>query len=469
MRNNLLASAAAASALLYSAGAFAQSATVNTLQGSANSLAGAVNATNYLPDPGTVIVRLGGHYNFYAAAVTESGDKAPGFKQQVQQFGDYLHLSPSVDGVAANGMRYGVYTDIWDEHPGLAGVANGAGGGSISSITNNERYNSTLYLRHAYSYIGAPAVGTLRFGTDGVATLFQTGTFENFNDGGWNGDAYEMVGGNSEPTWPFAAVGNLYGPAKVTYLSPQIYGFEAGISYEPTTSFNNIFDQCNTASSGCARASASNVAGDLARRRNLVNPEIRFRGTVGPVGIAAEIGFIGSGNVQADAGGLTPAAAAAFALAPRYRGLDIGIGGIAITFSGLTVGGHVQAGSYNGQYGLAPVGSDTTIAGLVGASYTVGPVIVGASAFQYDSPGNSHAGVTPALLNVGQLRERGVAAGGTYTLVPGLSLFLDYLWGSRKENGYDLLNGATTYKTATPTQNNETRAQLLGLGTQLRW
>jgi hypothetical protein len=54
-------------------------------------------------------------------------------------------------------------------------------------------------------------------------------------------------------------------------------------------------------------------------------------------------------------------------------------------------------------------------------------------------------------------------------VVPGLSLFLDYLYGDRKENGYDLLNGGATFGSANATSNNRTRAQLIGFGTQLRW
>jgi hypothetical protein len=485
MKKNLLASAAVLAGLTYAAGASAQSVTSTTLQGSANGLYGAVNPT-MVPDPGSVVVRFGGHYNFYAGAVADSGRVATGAKQQAQEFGDYLHISPSVDGVAANGLRYGVYSDFWMEHPGTSttatattgstGVQNGAGGGSIGSITNNERTNSTLYLRHAWAYVGLPTIGTLRVGTDGPTTLFQTGTFENFNDGGWNGDIPDFVSGNAGPTWPFAAVGNLYGPSKATYLSPQLYGFEIGLSYEPTTSFNNIYDQCNVAGTGCARNDSSNVASDLARRRNTLNTEMRYRGTFGPIGVAAEVGWMGSGTVGANQGGLAGAALTSYQSAARYRGFNIGIGGLAITYGGLTVGGHIQGGDYNGQWGLAPAGGPHSLAYLLGASYTVGPVIVGVQAFQYNSPGNSFAytGVpTAAQVHVGQERERGIAAGGTYTLTPGVSLFLDYLWGDRKENGFDLLTGTgTTFNGATGVDshlNNQTRASLIGTGLQIRW
>ena len=39
----------------------------------------------------------------------------------------------------------------------------------------------------------------------------------------------------SQPTWPFADVGQLYTTNKVIYLSPQFYGVDFGIAYEPNT------------------------------------------------------------------------------------------------------------------------------------------------------------------------------------------------------------------------------------------
>lgn len=419
-------------------------------------MAGGVNASD-VPEVGSIRVRLGGHVNFYAAALSDTGDRAPGFKQAQYAFGDYAHLNPSVDGVAANGLRYGTFVDIWNEKP----IA--SGGGTGGSISNVDRTAGALYVRRAWVYLGLPTLGTIRVGSgDSPAGLFQTGTFENFNDAGWNGDVPLLISGNAAPIWPFALVGNLYTPTKATYLSPQYKGFEFGVSYEPNTSQFTTFDgACNVAGTGCARLSASNLAADLARRRNMVNPEIRYRGTFGPVGLAVEAGYMGSGKVAADPAGPGNTITAT---TTRYRGFNIGIGGIAVTYGGLTVGGHVQAGAYNEQWGLAPAQGPDAFAWLAGASYAIGPVIVGGSFYQFDSAGASFTNFTPAGRSVGQRRERGVAGGGTYTLVPGVSLFLSLLYGERKENNYDLLNN-----TIGSTANNKTRSELISLGTQLRW
>ena len=456
MRKSLLASVTVACGLLHCGFAAAQSSTVNGLQPDVRSMAGGVNPTD-VPEPGSIRVRLGGHVNFYAAAISDSGERAPGFKQANYGFGDYLHLNPSVDGVAANGLRYGTFGDIWNEKP------TPPGGGTYGSISNVDRTAGALYVRRAWVYAGLPSVGTIRVGSgDSPAGLFETGTFENFNDGGWNGDVPLLISGNASPVWPFALVGNLYTPTKVTYLSPQFHGLEFGVSYEPNTSQFTTFDgSCATASTGCGRLSSSNQALDLGRRRNMVNPELRYRAVLGGVGVAAELGYMGSGHVTADPSG---PGSTITANTPNFRGFNMGIGGIALTYGGLTVGGHVQAGAFNSQWGLAPRGGPDAFAWIAGASYAAGPVIVGGSFFQYDSAGNSFQDFTAAGRTVGQLRERGVAAGGTYTVVSGLSLFLSYLYGDRKESNYDLLNGVVGTK-----NNNVVHSQLISVGTQLRW
>ena len=147
--------------------------------------------------------------------------------------------------------------------------------------------------------------------------------------------------------------------------------------------------------------------------------------------------------------------------------------------TGMGLGGKV-----NGQWSLAPKNASDATAWLAGASYTYGPVIVGASFFEYWSPGVSGPNglvTVPAALGpyvqpgfsplAGQRRERGVAAGGTYSVAPGLALFASYLWGDRFENGYNFI----TNQTSTPTQplagaqNNYVHAQLFMLGTSFTW
>ena len=86
-----------------------------------------------------------------------------------------LRLYPGFDGVAANGLHYGAAAEIR------------INGGQSAS-------DETLYVFQAYGYLGLPKFGQFSFGQqNGPTTVFETGTFEGFNDGGWNGDIEGMI------------------------------------------------------------------------------------------------------------------------------------------------------------------------------------------------------------------------------------------------------------------------------------
>lgn len=437
-------------------------ATVSLANAQTVTLPSLMPSTTPTPAPGTVTVRLGAKLNFYAGYLADSGDKTPGYKQDNYEFGDYVRLYPSMDGVAANGLKYGVFAEIRAES------GYGAGGGALGSISGQDTKRGTLYWRREYGYVGTDKIGTLRFGaTDPTSGLFETGTFENFNDGAWNGDIPDFFSSAAVPGWPFQVIGAWYTTTKVVYLSPQFAGFDFGFSYEPNTGNVSPLDGCAYATtapatgvagfgSSCDRLSSSSTAADLGRRRNTIDTAVRYRGAFGPLGMALTGGFIGSQKVNWDGVGSAPV---------RYNGLEIGDFGATATLAGLTVGGHIQFGNENGSGGpLLPVGSKPEFVWLAGLSYTVGPMIVGGSFFQNNTAGHSgevSQGFSPT---VGQLRERGIAAGGTLTLAPGVSLFLDYLYGDRKESGYNLLGDSEP-----ATAHNVTTGQLIGIGTQLRW
>jgi len=421
-----------------------------------------VPGTTPTPAPGTITVRLGAKFNFYAGYLADSGDKTPGFKQANYELGDYVRLYPSMDGVAANGLKYGVFAELRHES------GYGAGGGALGSISGQDTKRGTVYFRREYAYLGTDQIGTVRFGaTDPPSGLFETGTFENFNDGGWNGDVPDFFSSSAAPGWPFQVIGAWYTPTKIVYLSPQFAGFDFGFSYEPNSGNVSPLDGCPYATtapatgvagfgSSCDRLSSSSNAADIHRRRNTIDTAVRYRGAFGPVGLAATAGFIGSQHVNWDGVASAPT---------RYNGLEIGDFGATVTVAGLTVGGHVQFGNENGSGGsLLPVGSKPEFVYLAGVSYTVGPVIVGTSFFQNNLAGASGSTRDGFSSSVGQLRERGFAAGGTLTVAPGVSLFLDYLYGDRKENGVNLLGDSES-----STAHNVTTAQLIGVGTQIRW
>ncbi len=159
-------------------------------------------------------------------------------------FAEYARLYPGFDGVAANGLKYGASLEIRQDQN------SGAGGGQFGSISQQDRARAALYFRREWGYLGTNQLGTIRFGSiDQPTSLYMTGTFENFNDGGWNGDVNNLISSAIFPTWPFSdGSGSYYTTSKVVYLSPQLFGFDLGVSFEPSTAnvgnFSGAGDGC---------------------------------------------------------------------------------------------------------------------------------------------------------------------------------------------------------------------------------
>ncbi len=465
------------------------------------------------PEPGTVTVRLNGRFRFWGGVVADrdvnnnaAGTPSGNFdangngigtnssgtnKQSSYGFGNYARLYPGFDGVAANGLKYGASLEIRQDN----GV--GAGGGTYGSISGRNANRASLYFKREFGYIGTDQLGTIRLGTtDQPTSLYMTGNFENFNDGGFNGDIGGLAAQNTQLTWPFADVGSYYTTTKAIYLSPQLYGFDFGVSYEPNTGGAALLDACNTSNGGlsstnfvnsagvftqaqganaqgvsgpgCDRLSSSPVGGESARRKNTVDVLLRYRGTFGAFGIAATGAYVGGGHVLDNSG--TPFnnnPLAAGGARPNYDGLSVGDFGLAVTYGGFSVGGKYQFGRYNGQMGvLVPKGLPDSEAAIVGVSYTFGPAIIGAHYLYNRSAGD----VNNAFFGR-QRTEQGIAAGGTYSLAPGLSLFASYLYGERKQNGYNFITGqgVSGGSAAGNPYANKVSSQIFAVGTGFSW
>jgi len=457
------------------------------------------------PQPGQVVVRLNGRFRFYAAGVWDQdnnnntagsasgnsnaaglGTLTGGNKLATYTFGEYARLYPGFDGIAANGLKYGASLEIRQDQN------SGAGGGAFGGISQQSRARGGLYFRREWGYLRTDQIGTFRFGSiDQPSSLYMTGNFENFNDGGWNGDVPGMI--SNGPTWPFADVGNYYTTSKIVYLSPQFFGVDGGVSYEPNT--GNVggvnTNGCGgggpvgssfvsgigggVAAPGCDRLSSSPNNAESGRRRNTFDVLLRYRGSFGPVGVAATGGYIGGGNVQDNSGlpfnnnpltTVTNINGTTTGIRSQFEGLSVGDFGAQVTVAGFSFGGKYQFGRFNNQWSLLPSGLPDSQAWLVGGSYTIGPVIVGAHYFNYLNSGD----LANAALGRRRL-EQGFAAGGTYSIAPGVSLFLSYLWGERRQNGFNFVTGqgvTTTSPQGNP-YNNKVQSQLLSLGTAFSW
>ena len=392
--------------------------------------------------PGSVTVRLNGRVNWYAGIEGSSLDtSADGTKTATDNFYGYFRLYPGFDGVAANGLHYGAAAEI---------RINGGQSGS----------SETLFAHQAYGYFGLPSLGQISFGSEnGPSVIFQTGTFEGFNDGGWNGDIEAMVPGAGEVIYPWADGNSNYNEStsKITYLSPVLAGFQFGIGFTPNQTAANYTDAPTTVTTP--------IVGGLPR--NLIDIGGQYTQTFGPVGLQVGADYTNAGQVAGTGG---------YATGPTgYKDLSIVQGGATLTIAGLTFGGNAVYGAFNQadsyEILLEPDGGRPGVAWLAGAQYTLGPAVVGAAFFRFnqtgDIPGGIDAGsgatITSAGLSTGQQQNEGFAAGGTYTLVPGVDLFVDYLYGYRQQGGYNFQTGNAGI------DHNYIQAQLFGIGTQIQW
>ena len=397
--------------------------------------------------PNSFVVHLNGRINWYAGVESDSTNGRDGFKNDPYGFQGYIRLFPGFDAVAANGLQYGVVSEIRMPGSNFSGAGNSPG--STSS-------HMTLYWFQAYGYVGTDQLGTFSFGMqNGPTTNFETGTFEGFNDGAWNGDVPGFIAGNAYAEYPFSDSGPLQTGDKIVYMSPSWAGFQFGISFEPNT--DNLWNaNCSgspSSASTCNSLIASPVSTDQDRFTNLLDVGAQYTGTFGPVGVAVGGGWVGSEKVNYD-GGVAPAGS-------QYNGLSVGQVGATFTIAGFSFGGNLSYGDQDGVYALQPRGGVNELAWMGGVQYATGPYIVGASYFRNNFAG----GWTSATVGVARTEtDQGLAAGATYSVAPGLGLYLSYLYGQRHQLGYDFATGDTDTAVG-----NNVKAQVFAVGTVLKW
>ena len=391
--------------------------------------------------PGSVKVRLNGRVNWYAGIESSSLDNIDGTKTSTDNFYGYFRLYPGFDGVAANGLHYGAAAEIRENS-----------GQSAS--------DETMFVHQAYGYLGLPDLGQISFGSqNGPNVIFQTGTFEGFNDGGWNGDIEAMIPASAEALYPWADGSSDYSEStdKVVYLSPTVKGFQFALGFTPNKSSLNYAPSVTS--------SPTLIAGG--QPRNLLDIGGQYTQNFGPIGIQVGLDYSTAGQVAYTGGATTQAS--------NFHNLNIFQGGLTATYGGLTVGGNAVYGNYTVEdswdIGLEPQGGTPGVAWLVGAQYATGPFTVGTQFFHFTQtgalPGGVDAGsgatMTSDGLSSGQQQNTGVSVGGTYTIVPGVDLFVDYLYGTREQGGYDFATGNVG------TEHNTVQSQLFGFGTQIQW
>ncbi len=193
------------------------------------------------------------------------------------------------------------------------------------------------------------------------------------------------------------------------------------------------------------------LPGEIARRRNTYEGAVRYQGDFGPAGIYAMAGYMGSATVTRGVGA---------PIGARYDNLGLFMGGVAVNFGGLRVGGSIVTGQGNDQVALKVDGAKNMLGYMGGVQYTLGPATIGASYMNVLSAGATSA--TGFALG-SQRREGGLNVGGTYVLAPGLLGWMSATYGQRYQGGFNFDTGALG------ADRNNVKFQAIALGGMVRW
>ena len=331
-----------------------------------------------------------------------------------------------VNGKAANGLSYGAVIEIQFD------AMEGAVRNNARRAVNNK---TTASLDEMYAFVASPTLGQLRFGDeDGpFGGLMNVGWVTNFGTGGVFGDWESfMVRPNRTGTTP----GGVGDNTKIIYLSPQFFGFDFGVSYAPNEGEGEDTGCLNSyANVNCDRAYAvTNAAGngrshDQPGRLNEIQAAIRWRGNIAGVGLAAGFSTLQSQVIR-------EAAAGTGDITRTLRNPSVYQVGAQATYMGFTIGGGYMWGNTSFYYIPSPRGGKNMSQFFGGASYTMGPISVGANFFT----GQYEGGGTPA-----GMRRWGYGIGANYRLAPGMDLVAEYVRHEVKEPGAATLLGTANY------------------------
>lgn len=419
-------------------------------------------------DPG-LQVRVGGYFRFNYAFVDQSlnsqGAGIPGGAATTDtpsgknDFTSDAEIAVIIAGKAANGLTYGAVIEFQVDANNSGTIATGGGNtGSVGSKT-------LVDTDEMWMFLASPTMGQVRLGDeDGVAMgLMGSGHITNFGTGGADGDYTDYLHSGTRPGFVYPS-GALNDSSKVIYMSPQFFGFDAGISF----AFNQGEGEDTGCVGGTVTSACDRASFDGNRRRNETQLALRWRGSVAGFGLSftgAAIFADSMKNNQAITAGNGAGSNEAF----RYYTL-----GAQATAFGVLLGGHYSFGDLNGGgapllrpgtgSGTGRVVSDTQFSQwFVGASYTVGQFIFGANFAYLTSAGlqTQGAGAAAGIAGRSDRTEKAFGLGMSYNVAPGLQIVAEYVYFEREENGFD-------FRTAgAGTANNSVDGNVFILGTRI--
>jgi hypothetical protein len=406
MRKLLLAGVAlaGAAAVLPAAAAFAQESPVFPETTRAGKLNGAA--------PGSVQVSIGGTLFSAIWFASRTGQNDDNVGKAPVTFLNYIRLYPNFDYASPSGVHFGLSGEIR----------------STGAAQGENRVSNKLYWHSAFAYVSSDRLGKFEVGTpNGAIGALAVGLTDDFNTGGFYG---EYGFSNGVVNWAFADAYDGNGPKqKIAYISPSFAGFTFGVSFQPVAQgLNNSSVAAVDFVGGAGAGSAA-----LGTSKNRVEVALKFGRNFGGLSVNANVGYAHANPISDTVG-------------VGFRDVNQYDAGIALGYGGFVLEAHYDGGQYSyantddgSPFGPALKGSHSTQSFAVAPEYSFGKFTMGASYIWYNFDA-SQAGLAGAATSgpVGKVSHAsGFAAGGSYVVGPGVSLYLDILYGKAGGGGAD--------------------------------
>jgi hypothetical protein len=412
MRKLLLAGAALAGVTMVASLAMAQSAApVFPMTTRAGKLNGAA--------PGTVQVSIGA--TMFSAIWFSNGTGQNNFGTEIAPYElyNYIRLYPNFDYASPSGVHFGLSGEIR------------ADSDSQGQNRASRAFGTELYWHSAFGYVSSANWGKVAFGTPSSGMEAMTvGLTDDFNTGGFYGE-YGFNGPVSVP-WLFADVydGNVP-KQKLAYVSPSFAGFQFAVSFQPSSNgLRNGGGNVTSVTEASALEGNPLLAGTPAGgvSKNRVSVGGKFAQNFGGFSVNASLGYDHATPVTQDFTGGT-----------LFKNVNVYDAGVALGFGGFILEGHFDGGNWSAAntdsgspMGPKPSGAKNTWAWAIAPEYASGPWTAGFSYIGYNFDTSAVGG------NLGNTAASyGLATGGSYVIGPGVSLYLDGLYG--KVSGAGLL------------------------------
>lgn len=387
------------------------------------------------PTTSGLIVRLGGFFDFSMANVTDSYDSAVAsarnpagsnvnnrLGRQRNDFRTEAELNVYVDGIAANGMRYGVMMEFQMDNMGGRNDNSAANNGANGSGTGVD-------LDELYGFVKG-SWGELRLGQeDNVQDLMRVtapGTLWLGVSSGWDEFVAQPQSGLGGTTSYLMSSFQDGGDAtKIIYLSPQFFGFDVGFSYAPQNFEGERFD---------VPTSNQVFQRDRTGVMNAMAGIIRYRGTFGDFGVRASFAGLRADSPQVTGTSLDRTV-------PRAQNMTMYSAGLLVAAYGFQLGGEYAWGNYSGPLtGVINQKLDSSDHWILGATYTLGAWQFGG---QYGLAKQDN-GTNSVGVDFKDREQTYWGIGVQYTLAPGMVLFANY----NQVKDDNILNGAAANSAA---------------------